>query len=164
MEQVMKEIKIENFITIKLLQFKRDVWIYFVDYYNEKYFYIDELEELSTHQNISPSFILKFHKAKAIYDTDIETLKNSVYDLHKQLTFKIPRAKRKEKYYIITIEFKVVAVTELNSYADRDQYKSYNYFTSENQAREFASKLQDALIDLWKEEREKNNCTKKSYN
>ena len=79
-------------------------------------------------------------------------IKDQIKELTKD---QIPRAKRKEKYYIITIEFKVVAVTELNSYADRDQYKSYNYFTSESQASEFASKMKDYLIELWKEETEK---------
>lgn len=148
----MKEIRIENFITIKLLQFKSDVWVYFVDYYNEKYFYIDELEELSTHQNISPSFILKFHKAKAIYDMDIEALKNSVYNLHRQLTFSIPRATEEQDYYFISSTFKVERVTDYNGIRSNSHYNSYNYFISEEEAIEFASKLQQFLIESRKEE------------
>lgn len=148
----MKEIKIEDFITIKLLQFKSDVWVYFVDYYNKKYFYIDELEELSTHQNISPSFILKFHKAKAIYDTDIEALKNSVYDLHRKLTFKTDRAEVGREYYIISRNFNVVSATEFNDIKDDNQYRAYNYFLSEEEATEYAKKLQSYLIELRKEE------------
>lgn len=147
----MKEIRIENFITIKLLQFKSDVWVYFVDYYNEKYFYIDELEELSTHQNISPSFILKFHKAKAIYDMDIKALKNSVYDLYRQLTFKIPRAEKDTLYYIIN-DFKVSSFREENENIDNKFYESYNYFLSKEEAECYAKKLQEYLIELRKEE------------
>ena len=30
-------------------------------------------------------------------------------------------------------------------------YRTYNYFTSKSQAREFASKMKDYLIKLWKE-------------
>lgn len=147
----MKEIRIENFITIKLLQFKSDVWVYFVDYYNEKYFYIDELEELSTHQNISPSFILKFHKAKAIYDMDIEALKNSVYDLHRQLTFSIPRATEEQDYYFISSTFKVERVTDYNGIRSNSHYNLYNYFLSEEEATKCAKKLQEYLIKLRKE-------------
>lgn len=148
----MKTIEIKDFIRIKLLQFKSDVWVYFVDYYNEKYFYIDELEELSTHQNISPSFILKFHKAKAIYDTDIEALKNSVYDLHRKLTFKTDRAEVGQEYYIISRNFNVVPATEFNDITDNNQYKAYNYFLSEEEATQCAKKLQEYLIELRKEE------------
>ena len=152
----MKEIRIENFITIKLLQFKSDVWVYFVDYYNEKYFYIDELEELSTHQNISPSFILKFHKAKAIYDMDIKALKNSVYDLHRQLTFKIPRAEKGKLYYIIS-DFTVSSFREKNDNIDNKFYENYNYFTSEEEATKYAKILHEELIKLRKEEAMKEN-------
>lgn len=148
----MKEIKIKDFITIKLLQFKSDVWVYFVDYYNEKYFYIDELEELSTHQNISPSFILKFHKAKAIYDTDIEALKNSVYDLHRKLTFKTDRAEVGREYYIISRNFNVVSATEFNDIKDDNQYRAYNYFLSKVEAEKYAKKLQEYLIESRKKD------------
>ena len=157
MEEVMKEIKIKDFITIKILQFKKDVWVYFVDYYNEKYFYIDELEELSTHQNISPSFILKFHKAKAIYDIDIEALKNSVYDLHKQLTFEIPRAEIDTKYYFITQNFEVEEYKERNDCIDNTLYNSFNYFTNKEEAQKYAKKLQQYLIELRKEAMKKEN-------
>ena len=148
----MKEIKIKDFITIKLLQFKSDVWVYFVDYYNEKYFYINELEELSTHQNISTSFILNFHKVKAIYDIDIEALKNSVYDLHRQLTFKIPRAEIYKTYYFIENDFEVNSFKERNDDIDKKHYKSYNYFTSKEDATKCAKILQETLVKLRKEE------------
>lgn len=148
----MKEIRIENFITIKLLQFKSDVWVYFVDYYNEKYFYIDELEELSTHQNISPSFILKFHKAKAIYDMDIKALKNSVYDLYRQLTFSIPRATEEQDYYFISSTFKVERVTDYNGIRSNSHYNSYNYFLNEEEATKYAKILHEELIKLRREE------------
>ena len=152
MNETIKTIEIEDFITIKLLQFKSDVWVYFVDYYNEKYFYINELEELSTHQKILPKFILKFHKVKAIYDMDIEALKNSVYDLYRQLTFKIDKAKPNTNYYFITCDFGVGELRENNYNVDNNYYKNFNYFTSKEEAIKCAKILQETLVKLRKEE------------
>ena len=67
----------------------------------------------------------------------------------------IPRAKIKEVFYVIAPDFTIKSFIELNDNLDNRQYSIYNYFTSENQAREFASKLKGALIDLWKEELKK---------
>ena len=44
---------------------------------------------------------------------------------------------------------------ELNYNFDYRHHSVQNYFLIESQAREFASKLQNALIDLWKKELKK---------
>ena len=163
MEEQIKIIEIPNFIKVKIVKINEKYCAYYVEDYSNEYFYRTEDNFLKTHTIASIPYLLSVDIPFTII-VNVENLEEAIYKLHKELTKdqikeftkdQIPRAKRKEKYYIITIEFKVVAVTELNSYADRDQYKSYNYFTSESQAREFASKLQDALIDLWKEELKK---------
>ena len=160
MEEQIKIIEIPNFLKVKIVKINEKYCSYYVEDYSNEYFYRTEDDFLKTHTIASMPYLLSVDIPFTII-VNIENLEEAIYKLHKELTKdqlkeltkdKIPRAKRKEKYYIITIEFKVVAVTELNSYADRDQYKSYNYFTSESQAREFASKLQEHLIELWKEE------------
>ena len=127
-------------------------YVYFVDSYNEKYFYVKDNNELCTHQSIYTYYKLYFSKANTIYRDNLDKLKKEVYELHKELTFKIDRVEKYKQYYIITIYFKVVAVTELNIYADREQYKSYNYFTSKEEAEKYAKILQEELIKLRKEE------------
>ena len=163
MEEPVKIIEIPNFLKVKIVKINEKYCSYYVEDYSNEYFYRTEDDFLKTHTIASMPYLLSVDIPFTII-VNIENLEEAIYKLHKELTKdqlkeltkdKIPRAKRKEKYYIITIEFKVVAVTELNSYADRDQYNSYNYFTSESQAREFASKLKDALIDLWEEELKK---------
>ena len=64
----------------------------------------------------------------------------------------IPRAKIKEVFYVIAPDFTIKSFIELNDNLDNRQYSIYNYFTSESQAERFATKLQDYLIELWKEE------------
>ena len=65
---------------------------------------------------------------------------------------KIPRAEKEQEYYTIFNTSSVQKWVEINSYYDNMCHKAYNYFTSESQAKRFATKLQDYLIDLWKEE------------
>lgn len=147
----MKEIKIKDFITIKLLQFKSDVWVYFVDYYNEKYFYIDEFGRLATHQNIYQKFPLRFHKVLLLDKANIEQLEKEIYTLYKRLTFKIPRAKKNITYYFINSSFEVIEVEEENVYFDNTLYDKFNYFTSKEEAQKCAGILCKTLRELRKE-------------
>ena len=64
----------------------------------------------------------------------------------------IPRAKITQEYYIIANDFTVIKTIDFRGKYDNAAYKAYNYFTSEIQAKRFASKMQDYLIELWKEE------------
>ena len=69
----------------------------------------------------------------------------------------IPRAKIKEVFYVIAPDFTIRRFTELNDNLDNRHYSAYNYFTSESQAIKFASKAQDYIIELWKEELNNGN-------
>lgn len=148
----MKEIKIEDFITIKLLQFKSDVWVYFVDYYNEKYFYMKDNNKLSTCQYIPSFYSLYFQKANIIHKSNLNGLEQDVYKLYKKLTFSLPRAEKDTKYYIISRNFNVVSATEFNDIKDDNQYRAYNYFLSKVEAIKCAKILQETLVKLRKEE------------
>lgn len=168
MEEVVKIIEIPNFIKLKIVKINEKYCSYYVEDYSNEYFYRTEDDFLKTHTIASMPYLLSVDIPFTII-VNIENLEEAIYKLHKELTKdqlkeltkdKIPRAKRKEKYYIITIEFKVVAVTELNSYADRDQYKSYNYFTSKKEAEKYAQKLQQFLIESRKEEEMKKENEK----
>ena len=75
--------------------------------------------------------------------------------MEKESTFKIPRTEQGYIYYLIEDNFEVNSFTERNDNRDNEYYEKYNYFTSENQAKRFASKMQDYLVELWKEEMEK---------
>lgn len=160
MEEQIKIIEIPNFLKVKIVKINEKYCAYYVEDYSNEYFYRTEDDFLKTHTIASMPYLLSVDIPFTII-VNIENLEEAIYKLHKELTKdqlkeltkdKIPRAKRKEKYYIITIEFKVVAVTELNSYADRDQYNSYNYFTSKVEAEKYAKILQETLVKLRKEE------------
>lgn len=69
----------------------------------------------------------------------------------------IPRAKIKKVFYVIAPDFTIRSFIELNDNLDNKQHKVCNYFTSERQAREFASKIKNYIIELWKEELKNGN-------
>ena len=149
----MKTIEIENFITIKILDLSLQICVYFVDSYNEKYFYINN-NELCTYQknHTVDIYTLYFQKARIIHRDNLDKLKKDVYDLHRQLTFKTDRAEVGREYYIISRNFNVVSATEFNDIKDDNQYRAYNYFLSKVEAEKYAKKLQQFLIDSRKEE------------
>lgn len=153
----MKEIKIEDFITIKILDLNSEDCVYFVEKYNEKYFYMKDNNKLSTCQYIPSFYSLYFQKANIIHRSNLNGLEQDVYKLYKKLTFSLPRAEKDTKYYIISRNFNVVSATELNDITDNNQYRAYNYFLNENQAKRFASKMQEHLTELWKEELKNGN-------
>lgn len=148
----MKEIKIENFITIKILELNEERSVYFVDSYNENYFYKTENDVLNNNQNIYIVFTLKFYKGILIYTRDLDRLKKEVYDLHRQLTFSIPRATEEQDYYFISSTFKVERVTDYNGIRSNSHYNSYNYFLNEEEATKYAKILHEELIKLRREE------------
>ena len=147
----MKEIKIENFITIRALELNKEDYVCFVDNFNEKYFYIDNNNELCTHQSDYAFYKLYFQKATIIYCDTLDKIEKDVYELYRQLTFSIPRAKRNAKYYFIDMNFEVQECEERNDYADNIIYNSFNYFVSEEEAEKYADTLQKYLIELRKE-------------
>ena len=149
----MKEIKIEDFITIKILDLSLKICVYFVDSYNEKYFYINNNELCTYQKNYTVDiYTLYFQKARIIHRDNLDKLKKDVYDLHRQLTFSLPRAKRNAKYYFIDMNFEVQECEERNDYADNIIYNSFNYFVSEEEATKCSEKLKEYLIELRKEE------------
>lgn len=148
----MKEIKIEDFITIRVLELNKEDYVCFVEDFNEKYFYIGNNNEVWTYQSDYAFYKLYFQKARVIHRDNLDKLKKDVYDLHRQLTFKIPRVDKEQDYYVIFNDFSVKANTELNDDYDDMYYNVYNYFTSKEDAEKYGAKLQAYLIELRKEE------------
>lgn len=149
----MKTIEIKDFITIKILDLSLETCVYFVDSYNEKYFYINNNELCTYQKNYTVDiYTLYFQKARVIHRDNLDKLKKDVYDLHRQLTFKIPRAKEEQDYYFISTTFEIRRITDFNGTISTSQYKAYNYFLSEEEATKCAKKLQQYLIELRKEE------------
>ena len=155
MEQV-KIIEIPNFLTVKIVKINDKYAAYYVEKFSNEYFYVDKFDYLITHTKASISYVLSSIIPFTISIINVEHLENAIKKLHKELIKnKIPRAEKDTKYYFITQNFEVEDYKERNDYIDNTLYNSFNYFTSESQAREFASKLQEHLIELWKEEMEK---------
>lgn len=153
-----KIIEIPNFIKVKIVKINEKYCSYYVENYSNEYFYVNEDDFLKTHSKASISYTLSVDIPFTINIINVEHLENAINKLHKELTKdKIPRARKKEKYYIITSKFNVIENTELNDNYDNTQHRAYNYFTSESKARVFATRLQDKLIDLWKEELKNEN-------
>ena len=150
----MKTIEIKDFIRILILELnrERESYVYYVDSYNNEYFYIDEFGRLATYQNIYQKFPLRFHKVLLLDKANIEQLEKEIYTLYKRLTFKIPRAKKNITYYFINSSFEVIEVEEENVYFDNTLYDKFNYFTSKEEAEKYARKLQQFLIESRKEE------------
>ena len=148
----MKEIKIEDFITIKILDLNSEDCVYFVEKYNEKYFYMKDNDKLSTCQYIPSFYSLYFQKANIIHRSNLNGLEQDVYKLYKKLTFKIEKAKPNTNYYFITCDFGVGELRENNYNVDNNYYKNFNYFTSKEEAIKCAKILQETLVKLRKEE------------
>lgn len=149
----MKEIKIKDFIKIKILELDSEKYIFFVDYYNEKYFYIDDNNIIYTHQLSFISYYdLYFQKANTIYRKYLDKLEKNVYELHRRLTFRTPRAKRGKDYYVINTNFNVIKIPEQYEPTDNVQYNSFNYFLTEEEATKYAKKLHEYLMESIKKE------------
>ena len=148
----MKTIEIPDFISIKILKLNSENFIYFVDSYNENYFYMKDNNELCSHPRFYTFYNLYFQQARIVHCENLDTLKKEVYDLHKQLTFKIPRAKEEQDYYFISTTFEVRRMTDFNGNISNPHYKAYNYFLNEEEATKYAKKLQQYLIESRKEE------------
>ena len=154
----MKEIKIEDFITIRILELNKENCVCFVDDFNEKYFYRDDNNRIYAHQSTYIFYYhLYFQKAKIIYRGHLDDLEKAIYRLHEQLIIKIPRAEIYKTYYFIENDFEVNSFTELNDDIDKKHYKNYNYFKSKEEATKCAEKLKEYLIELRKEEAMKEN-------
>lgn len=149
----MKEIKIKDFITIKILELDSEKYIFFVDYYNEKYFYIDDNNRIFAHQLAFISYYdLYFQKANIIYRKYLDKLEKNVYELHRRLTFRTQRAKSGKDYYVINTNFNVIKIPEQYEPTDNVQYNSFNYFLTEEEATKYAKKLHEYLMELIKKE------------
>ena len=148
----MNKIEIPDFISIKILELYSEKFIYFVDSYNEKYFYINNDNKLCIYHLIYTYYDLYFQKARIVHRNNLDKLKKYVYKLYRQLTFKIPRAEKDATYFIITRNFKVAPAIEINDFKDDNQYEEFNYFLSKEEAEKYAKKLQTYLIESRKEE------------
>ena len=156
MEEQVKIIEIPNFIKVKIVKINEKYCSYYVENYSNEYFYVNEDDFLKTHSKASISYTLSIDIPFTINIINVEHLENAIKKLHKELTKdQIPRAEKGQEYYVINADFRVVKTIELNDDFDYKLYCLYNYFTSESLAKEFASKLQEHLIELWKEEMEK---------
>ena len=152
MNETIKTIEIDDFIKIRILEFNGESYVDFVEDYNKKYFYINKDNELCTYQQTSISRKLYYQKANFIHRFALNVLEKEVYKLHRQLTFKIPRATEEQDYYFISTTFEVRRMTDFNGKISNPHYKAYNYFLSEEEATKYAKILQETLVKLRKEE------------
>ena len=152
MEKIIEKIEIPYFIKIRILELNNSNYVYFVEEYNKKYFYIKEDNKLCTHQAIDGIYDLYFQKAEIIYRNNLNKLEKDIYNLYSQLTFKIERAEKNTKYYAINAYFEVIDLKENNTYLDNILYKSFNYFVSKEKAEKYAKKLQEYLIESRKKD------------
>ena len=104
------------------------------------------------HQSDYTFYKLYFQKAKIIYCDTLDKIEKDVYELYRQLTFKIDKAKPNTNYYFITCDFGVGELRENNHNVDNNFYKNFNYFTSKVEAEKYAKILQETLVKLRKEE------------
>ena len=148
-------IEINDFITIKIVKINEIYSAGYVESFSDNHFYRNEFDQMVTHLKFPMPYSLCFKTPKIIENRKLEDLKEKIYKLYKELKDQIPRAEKGQEYYVINADFRVVKTIELNDDFDYKLYFAYNYFTSENQAKEFASKLKGALIDLWEEELKK---------
>ena len=152
MDKLIKNIEIEDFIKIRILDLNSEDCVYFVEKYNETYFYMKDNNKLSTCQYIPSFYSLYFQKANIIHRSNLNGLEQDVYNLYKQLTFSIPRAENNTKYYTINSCFEVIEDEENNHYIADNRYNNYNYFLSKAEAEKYAKILQETLVKLRKEE------------
>ena len=158
MNEPVKIIEIPNFIKVKIVKINEKHCAYFVENYSNEYFYADEDDFLKTYTRDRISFTLTLDIPFTIDNIDVEHLEEAIYKLYRKLTQNIiPRAKKGQEYYVINDNFRVSKTTEFNDRLDNKQYRTYNYFVSESKAEEFASKIQNYIIELWKEELKNEN-------
>ena len=152
MDGLIDKIEIDDFITIKILDLNSEDCVYFVDSYNENYFYMKDNNKLCTCPIFYTFYDLYFQKAEIIHHDNLDELKKDVYKLYKQLTFSIPRVEKGQYYYVIENDFTVDVVEENNDDIDNNYYKRFNYFTNKEEAKKYAEKLKQYLIKSRKED------------
>lgn len=148
-------IEIPDFITIKIVKINKIYSAGYVEDFSDNHFYRNEFDQMVTHLKFPMPYSLCFKAPKIIENRDLEDLKEKIYKLHKELKDQIPRAKKGQEYYVINADFRVIKFIELNKDFDYKLYYAYNYFVSESKAKEFATKTQDYIVQLWKEELKK---------
>ena len=153
MNEPIKIIEIPNFLKIKIVKINNKHCAYYVEDYSNEYFYANENGYLKTHPKVISFWALSINMPMIEENINIKPLEEDICKLHKILTKgKRIRAKKGQKYYVITSDFRVATMIETNTTYDDNLYKLHNYFLSENQAKRFASKMQEYLMELWKEE------------
>ena len=156
MEEEVKIIEISNFLKVKIVKINDKHCAYYVEDYNNEYFCANKNGYLKTQPKVISFWALSINMPMIEENINIKPLEEDIYKLHKILTKgKLIRAEQGQKYYVIASDFRVVINIETNTTYDNDLYKLHNYFLSKSQAEQFAGKLQEHLIELWKEEMEK---------
>ena len=143
-----------NFITIKISEINSTYSVFYVYDYNNNYF-----NEDSTTGVLTPSektlfdYILNTHEPTTIKNEDINKLKKAVIKLHQDLTKdNIPRAKELAYYYYINDLFEICTTMEIGSEDDEQRQLNNNYFLNKEHAIRVRDKLQESIIELWKQE------------
>ena len=155
MEEQIKKIEIPNFITIKIVKINEIYSAGYVESFSDNHFYRNEFDQMVTHLRYPMPYSLCFKEPKIIENRKLEDLKEKIYKLYKDLKDQIPRAEKGQEYYVINADFRIITFIELNDEYDNIKHRTKNYFLDKSQARRFASKMQDYLIELWKEELKK---------
>lgn len=157
MEEQIKKIEIEDFITIKIVKINEIYSAGYVESFSDNHFYRNEFDQMVTQLQFPMPYSLCFKTPKIIKNCDLEDLKEKIYKLYKELKDQIPRAKFGQEYFCINSSGTIIQKIEKNTLFDYYLYRSKNYFLEIKKAKEFASKLQDYLVELWKEELKNGN-------
>lgn len=151
---ILKLKKDSNFIMIEISKINSKYSVYYVYDYNNNYF-----NEDSTTGILTPSkktlfdYTLNTHEPTTIKNEDINKLEKAVIELYKDLTKdNIPRAKELAYYYYINDLFEICTTMEIGSENDEQRQLTHNYFLNKEHAIRVRDKLQESIMELWKQE------------
>ena len=86
MEEQIKIIEIPDFIKVKIVKINEKHCAYYVEDYNNEYFYANEKGFLKTQPKAISFWALNINKPMTIDNTSITSFKGDIYKLHKILT------------------------------------------------------------------------------
>lgn len=143
-----------NFITIEIYKINSIYSVYYIYDYNNNYFNEDSTTGVLTpSEKTSFNYILNTQEPTTIKNEDIKKLEKAVIELYQELTKdNIPRAKKYDYYYYINDLFEICKEMEAKSQYDEQRQLNHNYFLNKEHAIRVRDKLQESIMELWKQE------------
>lgn len=143
-----------NFITIEIYKINSIYSVYYIYNYNNNYFNKDTTTGVLTpNKKTLFNYILNTHEPTTIKNEDINKLEKAVIELYQDLTKdNIPRANEYAYYYYINDLFEICKQMETKSQYDERRQLNHNYFLDKEHAIRVRDKLQESIMELWKQE------------